>query len=309
MSSSQTTSTFVDASEHSCRRLGETRLRLAILPIGAIDPHEIYTPRHENRLAQRIDGDGFLANPIIAAEVNPGQYTLIDGTHRLEYLRAHGFAHALAQIVDLRDRERVTITTWHHGVTLVDEGALREAVVRSGLSLADVDERDAQRMLMTGAAVATLAFTTGTTVVVHPNGTSWPDALHRIVGLYGDHERIADIDGHPSGPASSPSALVVSFAPVTPAAIETLARTNTRIPAGISRALLLGGRVLGANIPLELLRSDASSEAQDRYLDAVRQAPLRWFANGGSLLEPTRRDYQEPLAVLDPSVAVSPLLC
>jgi hypothetical protein len=287
---------------------GERQRDLAIVPVAAIVPHEDYAPRHEDALAGRIDRVGFIANPIVVAPVRPDRFVLLDGTHRLEYLRAHGFGFAPTQIVRLHDPASVEVATWRHRVAGADVSAVLRAASAAGLSLTEVIETGPVAI----PGLATLAPVPGRAVAV--GGAPWNDALRRLVGLYGNHERVA---GEAARASTSPEAdaatanggpvLVVSFAPIAPSAIEALALAGERIPAGITRVLLRGGRVLGTKTPLHLLRPGVTEAEHTAWLEWVGQSPAKWFPHGGIVAEPGARLYEEPLVVFDADLDVQPL--
>src|SRR5436305_817438 len=75
-----------------------TGLDVRLVPVAAIRAHEEYAPSREQALSAQIAQDGILRHPLIVAEVAPGRYVLLDGTHRLEWLRCHGYAYAPVQV-------------------------------------------------------------------------------------------------------------------------------------------------------------------------------------------------------------------
>src|SRR5438105_445585 len=91
------------ALSRTSRRPQHLSTQLHFVRVSAITPHEEYAPSHEAGVGPLIERDGVLRNPLIVAEIAPGHYTLLDGTHRLEYLRRAGLAWALVQVVALDD--------------------------------------------------------------------------------------------------------------------------------------------------------------------------------------------------------------
>jgi ParB-like nuclease domain len=286
-------------------KLGQ--LEVGLVPVVEIAPHEKYARDHEQSLAKRIDQAGFLANPIIVADSGSGRFILLDGTHRLEYMRAKGLASAPVQIVRLHVPASVDIATWCHRVADADLPALLHGAAADGLSVTPASASQAMATLRAGAGLAALTVAPDEAVII--DGAPWHDALRRLVRLYGAPERVADapeFDSASSGSKAQEQALLVAFRAITPAAIEGLVQAGKQIPAGITRVLLPGGRVLGLKTPLDLLEAGASTVRQMDWLDDVGHTCPVWYLNGGVVFEPGPRLYEEPLTVFDADLDVQP---
>jgi hypothetical protein len=95
--------------------------------------------------------------------------------------------------------------------------------------------------------------------------------------------------------------LLARFATVGASQIGELARTGQRIPAGVGRVLLVGGRALNVGIPLDLLRASASDRERTAWLlefarirPAVYEGPCD--VDEGN---PVPRRYAERVVVYD----------
>ena len=286
---------------------------LRFLPIGEIRPHEASEGRRAADLSQRIAADGVLRNPVAAAELSPGEYVLIDGTHRYESLADAGYDVLLAQMAPLT--APTVIDTWCHAAR-VDEGRFLDDVAAAGLDARPVEPGAAEAALVGGHTPLAFALSAHPeTVYVLTGAEARAPALRAFVALY-QPRRVANDEilahggfdpGRLFGTAPFADAnLLVRFAGFDPGDIVALARNGARIPAGITRFVLGGGRVLGVDAPVRLLTASASAAERRAWLDElVRRRPRR-FAGPARVYEPRPRLYAEPLIVYDPDLVLEP---
>ena len=102
--------------------LREDRLRLEIgklpairiIEVDSLLLHEDPDPRRSAALARRLEAEGRLRSPVIAArDHGTVSHILLDGANRVEALRRLGARHVLIQEVDLDDKH-LALSTWHH---------------------------------------------------------------------------------------------------------------------------------------------------------------------------------------------------
>ena len=282
--------------------------------MGAIRPHEEAAPAHEGGLGRRLDRDGVLRNPIIVAEVDPGAYVLLDGTHRLAYLKRHGYAWAPAQVVRLADPRSVRLATWAH-LARVDAAALPDRMAALGLHASAVPRTRLRARRPSGTDAAWLTQADQPEVVYRLRGPDRVAPLRALVGLY-QPERVAPEhlihDGRIAPcrvfAAHAPRNLLVEFAPFDARDIAALFRAGVRIPSGISRVLVAGGRILGANVPLRLLEPGTAATRRSAWLDRLVGGPpsgVRRVCGPAVVHEPGPRLYAEPLVVFDPALPLA----
>jgi hypothetical protein len=139
-------------------------------------------------------------------------------------------------------------------------------------------------------------------------------ALSTLVTLY-QPERLAS-DGLPvNGTRISEAAfrsnptrnLLVQFAPFAAADICALHDAGDRIPSGITRVIITGGRVLGTNTPLRLLRPEANTDERQAWLTGLGARCPRRLTGPTVVYEPGPRRYAEPLVVFDWAIQAEPL--
>lgn len=83
-------------------------VRYELLPVDDLHPHEEVDPERVEELAETIDGDGFIAEPIV---VDADEHVILDGHHRYQALRRLGCARIPAYIVDYDD-PGIRVTLW-----------------------------------------------------------------------------------------------------------------------------------------------------------------------------------------------------
>src|SRR3972149_3075427 len=99
---------------------------LRIVPLGRLVEHEFNDAQRTWPLAQRLKAEGLLKNPPIAASLaeeegeEDARLVVLDGANRVTALNSLGYAHILVQVVRY-EQPFVTLTTWHHVVTGMDQ--------------------------------------------------------------------------------------------------------------------------------------------------------------------------------------------
>jgi hypothetical protein len=82
--------------------LGERKVRLELLPVSTLKPHEETVGRLSEGLVARIIRDGLQRDPIIVDEQSG---VVLDGMHRLEVLRKIGAKNAVCYVIDYKSSD------------------------------------------------------------------------------------------------------------------------------------------------------------------------------------------------------------
>ena len=101
-------------------------LKIELVPIEALKPHEQYIEKRVLQLMNEIRRDGVLIKPIL---VDVKTKIILDGHHRVEALKRLGARLVPAILVDYDDDGVVKVTSWRQG-----EVVTKETVRRAGLS-------------------------------------------------------------------------------------------------------------------------------------------------------------------------------
>jgi hypothetical protein len=125
------------------------------------------------------------------------------------------------------------------------------------------------------------------------HAVSRAEQLRQLVDLYERQMRRQDCDpesveeqAHALCGSTSDAKTLIAFPPFSRSQVVTMATQGVLIPAGITRHIILGGRALRVNLPLELLAAGLDLESAQTEL----QRHL-------STLQP--RVYQEPTILYD----------
>ena len=89
----------------------ECNIRIELIPIESLRPHEQIVDDHVEELLEDIRRRGILIKPILVDEKT---LTILDGHHRVEALRRLGAKYVPAVLVDYDD-ECVSVDTWRDG--------------------------------------------------------------------------------------------------------------------------------------------------------------------------------------------------
>jgi hypothetical protein len=258
--------------------------RLEIVPTEDIKPHEVADPARERRIEGRIREDGVLRDPLIVGEVpNLEGYVLLDGTNRKQALEALGVARTLVQVVDYADRSAVELGTWCH---------LARVEMRSLLERAkSIPDIAVEKVAPLEAAEALAAPRTISLVLDGDEGYAFrrqaecaesrADTLRSFVDLY--EELLTRVDCDPEeistrARQADASSVLIAFPRFSRSQVVTMAARRLLVPAGITRHIILGGRALRVNVPLEALRAPSIEEAREhfrRHLSALRPRVYR----------------------------------
>lgn len=263
---------------------------LRIVPAEALLLHEECDAARVDRLAQRLDADGILRNPPLAAALDGRAYVVLDGANRVTALHRIGAPHQLVQVVDYDDAS-VALEVWAH--LLRDDGTLVAAQATPGARWESMSEDSARRGLSDGTLACGL-ITPGSA-----HGLAGPRALEGRVRLlagvvatykgrtpiYRVHPAALEILAREYGDAAA----LVLFPVLTKQDIRAVARLPVKLPSGISRHII-PQRALRVNVDLALLRSDEGTAAKQARLDEIIR---------GRLLDHRIRHYPEATVLYD----------
>lgn len=257
---------------------------LALVPLHAIRPHELADPEREQRIERRLAADGLLRDPLMVGTVPRLEgFVLLDGTNRLQALQNLTLAWGLVQIVDYSGSGTVTLRTWCHRTPMPFDELVERASTVSGVAVEPIAELGAADVLAKPSTVAVLLDGDRTAALtrVEEYPHSRAEQLRALVDLY--EHRMTRVDSDPATVEELAQSLresenagvtLVAFSAITRSQVVTMAMRQILIPAGITRHVILEGRALRVNVPLEMLRGAGSLEdarmALDRHLASLQ---------------------------------------
>lgn len=252
------------------------RVRLRIVAAADVRPHEVADPARERRIIDRLASDGILRDPLMVGAVPDIEgYVLLDGTNRRRALSELKLPYVLAQVIDYANEHDVHLRTWCHEIPeSVADVALRAADVE-GIRIRPLEPLSVHEALREPGTLAVIAGRDEQVAVERTPEPRPPRAsqLRNLVDLY--EERMTRVDCGPEDveeraqmqPPESRSSLV-AFPGFTRSQVVTMAMRGALIPAGITRHVILCGRALRVNVPLDMLDGHDDLEGANAALRA-----------------------------------------
>jgi hypothetical protein len=261
---------------------------LQMLPTGNLVPHEDYDPRRIEKLSQRLQNEGILKNPPIAAAI-PGEarYVVLDGANRVISFSQLRIPHIVAQLVSYDD-PGISLDTWYHVVSGMPLGEFEEGLAQvAGMKLVGCTLGEARQALDCGEAAAYIITQGGVRQVPCPTGCDAHDLglLNALVGAYkgkADIYRASNDSWELQAPTYPRITALVIFPRYRPQDILQAAQNGDRFPSGITRHVI-PNRALNINFPLEVLAADWSLEQkrqwlQDWLMERLAANAIRYYA-------------------------------
>ena len=273
--------------------------RLRFVPIERLIPHEKEDQRRTTALMEKLRASGTLRNPPI---ITPGtligdsdRFVVLDGANRVSTVRAAGYPHVIAQIVDYDDPS-VRLSTWHHALINFQLSELERALAETpGLTMRREDSSHARALLARRESIAFVAGKGGAILSLH-GGHDLHERnrlLNAVVDLYRGirpyHRVTRDSFEEARSRDPNVSALVV-FPKFQPDEILEIALSGARLPAGITRHVI-AWRALRVNMPLTILEDlKQTLEEKNRWLEGwiaerVEQNSIRFYEESTVLFD------------------------
>ncbi len=256
----------------------EYKPHLKLAPLERVRFHEHPERKRTLRLMERLKKERVLHNPPILAEMDGGDFLLLDGANRVSAFRDLGYSHIPAQVVDY-GVEQIQLKGWHH--LLIDGHGLSlrklfEAL--EGVALRAVDPGRLSRLLELREVYAVWVDGTAACWGLFPDSGAAMIEIHeriavmeRIVASYENESKLeriklADFSQLPEVIRSADHQLCL-FPVLTKNEMLQLAREGVMIPTGLTRHLI-PGRALGINIALGFLEEPATEQEQRAHFQA-----------------------------------------
>jgi L-serine kinase (ATP) / ParB family transcriptional regulator, heme-responsive regulator len=259
---------------------------LRVVPLDTIWVHEDPDPSRFVALRDAIGKQGVLENPVVvgsvtAAAADRHRFVHLDGANRIAALRALGCTQVVVQVVDVHQPQQVRLSTWAHRTWVDPVDFLRH--------LQRLPEVDLQPLSRVGdatedrAAAAFIFCKQGAyqLCLQKPTVTSRIAALHAAVSLYSGRIERYQLPLWPephivarhlaTGALDEPHHVLITFVPLQAADFSELASRGVRVPPGVTRFVLRGGRAMGVNAPLSILGPNGRAASADNWLATVRK--------------------------------------
>lgn len=243
---------------------------LRIIDINAVLPHESHDAQRASPLIERIRHAEYFTNPPIVADLQNGNYVLMDGANRHQTLKHLSFPHLLVQVADYKS-DYVELGVWQHIVSDWQSSSLMNRLqIIQGIDIRDGWDSHAvaQILLREGPVYGVHA------AIDHINERN--ATLRHVVESYHHHATLYRTPltdpGHiwslyPTGIA------LVMFPQYHPEDIIAAALNRAYLPPGVSRHII-HGRALKLNYPMRTLKADLPLEQKNKDLQQWIQQRL-----------------------------------
>lgn len=247
--------------------------QLIILPADFLILHEEVDERRVEPLVERLQADGYLKNPPIAAPIDSvvgrqGRHVILDGANRTTALWKLKAPHQLVQAVDY---EEVELDTWGHLVTGIPQQVFAQTLADAELELEPASRDEARKQLARRQIAASITSPDGRVLTLQKSGAlaSESEMLRRLTWAYKGRsvfhrvksDKIADLLA-----LYDDVTALIRFPSYVPEEIMHLADNGYKLPTGITRHII-HGRALRVNVPLALLMDEKrTTEEKNEWL-------------------------------------------
>ncbi len=255
---------------------------LRIVNMKSLRFHEEHDELRTRKLAERLESDGFLKNPPVAASIeDSSDLILLDGANRVSALSRLRIEHVPAQVVALSD-PCLVVSTWGHAVEkLGKDYFLGKITARAGLEITRSGDGTAKNTFL-----CALTFRDEEIYYLHDGSglNKRIDQLEFITGMY-RHTDLSDRVSYTETEyltAHYPDfQTLITFQEFTKDEIAMLADNGRKLPSGLTR-IVLPRRALGLNVGLDILRSPDDLDEKNRWLkrlihDKVIEKSIRFY--------------------------------
>lgn len=259
------------ASRHQTPRAGQRLASGKVLPdlriVGRsqVHLHEDCDQARVDRLVARVQADGMLRNPPVAASISDEGFVVLDGANRTSALLALEAPVIPLQVVDYAD-PALRLEVWHH--LLVRPGDLPARLRGQGLTLREASPGEAARQLGERMIACYVLTPSGALTISVPPGRVVAQTLAAAVATYKSTNhiyRVTDTNLDTLIAEYGAAGELVVFPTFTKQDIVEVARDPVKLPTGITRHLI-PGRALRLNLPLSVLTSPGDVAAKNRWL-------------------------------------------
>ncbi|HWQ83904.1 MAG TPA: hypothetical protein VN363_05020 [Anaerolineales bacterium] len=270
---------------------------MTFLPLENITIHEHHDNSRIRPLINRLRSSKILRNPPIVTPYQPGSnhYIVLDGANRTMALRAMGFPHVLAQVVE-PDDPGLDLQSWNHVIWEMNSRRFLDNLNSiPGLDLEPVPLGSVQANLYETCNLLLVRLGDGTTYsacTCVDDLTERVEFMNQIVNSYQDSARLDRTNSQDVHTLSQIYPLfcgLVIFPQIRIADILRLAAVGCLLPSGITR-VTISPRALHIDYPLSELESDDPIEAKinrlDRWLkDLLARKGVRYYAEATYLFD------------------------
>ena len=246
------------------------QLELCVLDSNEVLPHEHYDSNRVAKLADGLETTNILRNPPIATEWK-GKYVILDGATRVSALKKLDCPHIVVQLVKQGSQDTV-ISSWNHVIHNIDIERVFDAiehipgsnlrVLSNGVLPPDKTSHKPLFTILDRDKTMYVVQGTQDNSDKHLDLSNAVNSYTRITNVI----RTLDSDIEVIQNNIQSFSALIKFPAFTMQEILDSAINYKLLPAGVTR-FLIANRVLGLNIPLNVLFSNKSLTQKNEWLN------------------------------------------
>ena len=246
-------------------------LELCVLDLNQLLHHEHYDNRRVKRLSDNLQKADVLMNPPIVTEWQ-GKHVILDGATRASALKILDCPHIIVQLVK-QDSQDTNLSTWNHIVHTVNLGDLFDAIKSipgDNIKISSGSELEPTSTSSPGILFTIVARDKQMYMVQRSRGNSLKHLdLSNAVNAYTrltNVVRTLDSDIELIQNKVQSFSALIKFPTFTIQEVLNSALAHKLLPAGVTR-FLITNRVIGINVPLNILFSNKSLSQKNDWLN------------------------------------------
>lgn len=246
---------------------------LKLLRLDEVHLHEATEDNRLRNIYSRIAHAKYLLNPVIVGKFNK-DHILIDGANRTSSLQEIGCKLILAQVIDYKD-PGIKLLTWDHVIYDFDFEKLKEFAIKNNLNYDIVKNSHALKIRSNNLSrISAADIQSGTTILIELPIKFFDmiDTLSKLTSVYFHKYSFdrseSEIKFSQLQKYSRRQGVLIKFPILEKKHILKIARSKHRLPAGISRHILVN-RVLHVKYSIDKLKSVSSIEKKQKELNEM----------------------------------------
>ena len=246
------------------------KFKLRVLDLNQVLPHEHYDNNRVAKLSDSLQKANILRNPPVATEWKD-KYVLLDGATRASALKKLDYQHIVVQLVK-QDSLGTTIPTWNHIICNIDLDSLFASIQHiPGGKLRILHGDTVEPNINSHKTLFTIVDSDKTMYIVqtfqknsrkHLDLSNAVNAYTKLTNVIRTLDSNVEIIQNNFQHFSA----LIKFPPFTIQEILDSAINYKLLPAGVTR-FLITNRVIGVNIPLNILFSNKSLNQKNKWLN------------------------------------------
>ncbi|MCB0725328.1 MAG: hypothetical protein KDC73_11570 [Ignavibacteriae bacterium] len=246
---------------------------LKLLKINDIKLHEDTETKRLRNIYSRIRRDKHLINPIIVAQYNK-DLILIDGANRYSSLKDIGCKLVLAQIIDYKDGH-TKLSKWNHLVYDMDDNVIKDYCDKYKLKYTFTSVKNGKKILhnnLNRVLVSDIKKNETMVITLSKDFGKMIDQLNDITHLYFKKYSFdrsePEINFSDLKKFTRRKGTLIEFPKLKKEHIVKIAKSNKKIPAGITRHILRN-RVLHVKYEIKKLLTEGNVKAKTKELEQM----------------------------------------